>query len=41
VEDTFDEDDDEETLQYACSYGRGSAVLACLMFLLFRIHRLA
>jgi hypothetical protein len=40
-EDTSDEEDDEETLQDASSCGRGSAILACLTSLSFRIRRLA
>jgi hypothetical protein len=41
VEDTSDEEDDEETRRTASSCGRGSAVLACLTSLSFRISRLA
>jgi hypothetical protein len=41
IEDTSDEDDDEETLQDRFQLRRGSAALACLMYLSFKICRLA
>jgi hypothetical protein len=41
VEDTSNEDDDEETLRRASSWGRGLAILACLISLSLRIRRLA
>jgi hypothetical protein len=41
VEDTSDEEDDKETLQDRFQLCRGSAILACLTSLSFRIRRLA
>jgi hypothetical protein len=41
VEDTFDEDAMRRRCRSASSCGRGLAALDCLIFLSFRIHRLA